>query len=128
MFLKTFFFSSLTYVLFFRIQGIDYKFPRDAITKMIHEINDYFFTHDSSTVHSKEMRTNLTNKVIELCVTCHRLFIYDIVSALSSFGAADIETHYKVTKDNLITAIHTMLTMYCAATYSCLTMGPLTVS
>uniref|UniRef100_A0AC34GT29 Phosphatidylinositol-4-phosphate 3-kinase n=1 Tax=Panagrolaimus sp. ES5 TaxID=591445 RepID=A0AC34GT29_9BILA len=110
------------------VQGIEYKFPREVVTKMIVEINECFIGLDANKSYSKDLRQLLKEKVIDLCVTCHRLVIYDISSALTAFLAADIESHYKVAKDNFISAIHTMLTMYCEATYSNLTMESLTLS
>ena len=106
---------------------MDYEFPRIEVDALLIEINDCFSALDNSESHPKQLRDNLANKVTTLCRLCHKLQTYDIAYALEGIIAADVHSQYKSIKDNLVRALHTMLSMYIDATLSDCLMGPLTV-
>ena len=71
------------------------------------------------------MRRDLVVKVIDLCKVCYKVQTLEINSALETILAAEVESHYRHARGELVRAIYNMVTMFCEATLTDVSLKPL---
>uniref|UniRef100_A0AC34QE78 Phosphatidylinositol 3-kinase n=1 Tax=Panagrolaimus sp. JU765 TaxID=591449 RepID=A0AC34QE78_9BILA len=106
-------------------QVLKFKFDSDLMKQRIDAINERLRVMDNSQTFTITMRQDLIEKVVDLCKLCYKVQTIEISSCLQTILAAEVESHYKHAKNELIRAIYNLVTMFCEATVTDMSLKPM---
>uniref|UniRef100_A0A7E4W115 Phosphatidylinositol-4-phosphate 3-kinase n=1 Tax=Panagrellus redivivus TaxID=6233 RepID=A0A7E4W115_PANRE len=91
----------------------------------IAELNSIVETLDRSVSYPLRLRERLCDKVVEICKFCCYVQTIDVLSAMRTMKAVEVESHYQHARNNLLKAVHALVTINCDSTLSKVNLKPL---